>query len=277
MIGGPAFWRNLGIRLERRRILREFAPNFAFGCAKNADLAVILHLFYFDLWQEIQAYLANIPHDFDLYLSIPPDFSPVVLRDLLARYPRAAIRIVENRGRDIAPFLLCLSEICDSGYTAVCKLHSKKSPHLADGRGWRPETGETWRNQLYEELLGSPRQVERILAAFARDERLGMAGPSANWLRYLDYEGDNRVAVGELMRRLRIEGEEFRFFAGSMFWFRPRYLKNVAALNLRPVEFPAERAQVDGTLAHAVERILAAAICQSGGRVATTTELTQSG
>ena len=104
-----------------------------------------------------------------------------------------------------------------------------------------------------------------------------MAGPTANWLRYLEYEGDNRLAVGELMRRLRIAGEDFHFFAGSMFWFRPQYLKNVAALDLQPVEFSAERAQVDGTLAHAVERILAAAICKSGGRVATIAELMKSG
>ena len=261
------FLRDTRRKLQRRRVLGDFFGRFRDKPVRTAEVAVIVHLFYFDLWGDIAAYLAKIPGRYDLYVSVPPLFAPDVVRDIAARYPQARFRIAENRGRDIAPFLQCLKEICDLGYTAVCKIHSKRSPHLEDGQGWKPENGETWRSQIFEELLGSKQLVERILDAFTRDSGLGMVGPAGSLLRYLDVVGDNRENVRELMQRLDIAEENFTFFAGSMFWFRPASLKNVVNLQLQVVDFPPEAGQVDGTLAHAVERILTPSVRQGGWKV----------
>ena len=258
---------------ERRRLMREFPARFAGKGSRTADVAVILHLFYFDLWQDIRHYLANIPVEFDLYVSVPPRFAPDVVRDLLRSYPQAMLKVCANRGRDIAPFIQFLTEICDYRYTAVCKIHSKKSLHLADGRGWKADNGESWRNQLYEELLGSTLLVKRILAEFDQDDRLGMVGPAGSLLNYLDVVGDNRENVQELMRRLRIDQEDFSFFAGSMFWFRPAALAALAHLKIQLKDYAPEKGQVDGTLAHAIERVLAEVVRQNGMNVRSSSDL----
>ena len=55
-----------------------------------------------------------------------------------------------------------------------------------------------------------------------------------------------------------------RFPVGSMFWARSAALKPLLDLDLQPQHFPPEAGQVDGTLAHAIERMLGVT-CRAGG------------
>jgi lipopolysaccharide biosynthesis protein len=41
-----------------------------------------------------------------------------------------------------------------------------------------------------------------------------------------------------------------------MFWAKTKAIRPIASLGLRYEDFPEERGQLDGTLAHAIERIL---------------------
>lgn len=213
-----------------------------------AQMAVILNLYYEDLWEEIAVCLSNL-EDFDLFVSVRADLSPRMLERILSDYPNAQLYAFANRGRDIGPFFEIMREVGTHHYPLICKIHSKKSLHRQDG--------EAWRRDLLDKLLGQ-KAVAGILAQFDRDPQLGLVGPRGHLLPGSTFWGSNEVLVRELLKRIGADAldiEGFSFFAGSMFWFRPRALRPLFELGLCLDDFEPEKGQLDGTLAHAIERL----------------------
>ena len=52
----------------------------------------------------------------------------------------------------------------------ICHIHTKKTNHVLI-------SGEGWRNYLYENLLGDPEAISRILFDFENIEKLGFIFP----------------------------------------------------------------------------------------------------
>jgi lipopolysaccharide biosynthesis protein len=226
---------------------------------KRHDTAVILHVYYPDLWEEIAAYLDNLDDDYDLYVSIPNNvkFSRDVV---MQRNPHASIFQCTNRGRDIAPFLDLFSIIEKLDYRYICKIHTKKSVHREDG--------DTWRKEIFNELLGSSMEIEGIKQHLDRKD-IGIIGPRSHLISTEYYMGGNKALIGELAKKLDVpyEGEYFTFIAGSMFWFKPSAISPVLDLRLNVDDFPLEMGQKDGTLAHAVERLICLIAKNKGYRI----------
>ena len=174
----------------------------------------------------------------------------------------AEISVFENRGRDILPFLHVANQLLDEGVTTVLKLHSKRSTHRKDG--------EIWRRELLDKLL-APERASHILAAFSADATLGLIHAEGH-LQPLDYYwGANQSNVDYLTRRLGISAPQIEhdsFVAGSMFWLRPAALRLLLDAHLEVTEFDAETGQLDGTLAHAIERVFSLAAAAAGFKTA---------
>lgn len=217
--------------------------------AERPRIAVILHLYYPDVWPEIRDALRNIPEPFQLFASLSDTADEACRGDILEAFPNATLRSFENRGRDIGPFveMLADSEVCD--YDIVCKIHSKKSAHRVDG--------ERWRGRLLDGLLGSPARVREILDVFEQNEQVGILGAAESVDRSAESWGSNRETMRALLRQLGLPRHALRleFFAGSMFWFRPAALGILRDLGYRLAHFEPERGQLDGTLHHALERV----------------------
>ena len=239
------------------------------GAQRRHATAVILHLHYPELWAEMATQLAHLEGEYDLYISLPEQADPAIMQAVVEHSPEAMLLTFPNRGRDIAPFLTILKAIRSLGYQQVLKIHAKKSLHREDGNQWR--------QGFLSELLGSTEQVRRITAAFKADPRLGLVGPAGHWLAYRHYWGypvSYPAHMQQLKERLGVETplQQLHFFAGSMFWCHPRAFDRLIEA-LSPEQFDEELGQVDGTLAHEVERLLAG-VCQSAGlRVADTANL----
>ena len=62
----------------------------------------------------------------------------------------------------------------------------------------------------------------------------------------------------------------FNFPVGTMFWARPKVLKSMFDLKLDWRDYPEEPIPIDGTILHALERLLPFAARHSGYRVAST-------
>ena len=227
-------------------VLKEFdaalAPHLSFeGRARDHEDALIVHLHYVDVWPQILAQIQAIG-GFDVYVTCTSAQGiKAVRRDL----PQARTMLVENRGRDILPFLEVLRVIAPLGYRAVCKIHGKKTLYRQDG--------DHLRDTLYEEVLGSAAAVR---AAFAETPNLGLVLPKR---AILDHDENNMPSnhkgVTRLAKVMGVPFQPFVFPAGSMFWFRPEALQAMCAIEAR--EFDIELGLSDGTFAHAVERYFA--------------------
>ncbi|MGY3446635.1 MULTISPECIES: rhamnan synthesis F family protein [unclassified Bradyrhizobium] len=222
----------------------------------SPKIAVHLHLFYPELSEELAGYLANIPIDFDLYISTPKSVSDLL--EIEARFRRRLPNVdlidvwnCENRGRDMAPlFVDIVDEIAK--YDLFCHLHSKRSTHNF--------AHSDWRRFLCHHILGSEETVRSILNQFETRPGLGLLQPPYHGaLRSQPNWGKNRGVVDEALERIGVEYEGDvcpDYPAGSFFWARPAAIAPILNAKLTLDEFAPEEGQVDGTFAHALERLL---------------------
>jgi lipopolysaccharide biosynthesis protein len=237
--------------------IKSFFPN----AVKHHDTAVVLHLYYPDLWEEFYAHLSTLDGNFDLFVTIPKnvDFREEVIR---AQFSNVYIYRCENRGRDILPFLTVFSAIYPLRYKYICKIHTKKSEHLRDGLHWRQD--------ILEKLLGSRERIALAKRAISETPEIGILGPQGHVVSSRFYLGENIGLVEKLALSVGIpfDGAPFSFVAGSMFWFRPEAFARLILMKIAPSDFEPEENQLDGTLAHAFERFFGLLATSSGYQLA---------
>lgn len=199
-------------------------------------------------------------------MSVTDKADKSVLARITQAFPQARIVKVENRGRDVAPFMRIFADI-SSRYEYVCKIHSKKSTHYSGGTRWR--------QRLYDELLGSKARVAEIKQAFAADESLGLVGPAGFAYTANDHAlplyQDILVYLASGIG-LNLTSFCYSFFAGSMFWFRAAALAPLLRLGITQDMFEEEKGQTDATLAHVLERFFPLAALAGGYRAIDTGE-----
>ena len=231
--------------------------------------AIVVHIYYEETWADIAGVLKRLAIPFDLILTTVAGREGLV-EAVRRDFPHAAIEVMENRGRDVRPFLVLLEAGRLDRYRYVCKIHGKKS---SDG-GRRSYMGSLWRRRLLFDLLAAPGLASSIVDMFERDASIGMIGPRAFRLPSETYSEElswsvNRETVLDLAEKMGIPPDRFRldFFGGTMFWARPEALAPLRMLKLADA-FPEEKGLLDGGLEHAAERLFGAAVVAAGYKVA---------
>lgn len=215
--------------------------------------AVLAHVYYPELWDEILAVRATLPAGAPIIVTAPPA-QAAALRARVAGDPSVEILEQPNRGRDIAPFVFALRSGALDRFDAVLKIHTKKSPHLRQG--------DLRRRVFYTALAGSRAATARALTQFA-DPKVGLVGPGAYFRTAQVYWMANRARVERLAAQIGAPSR-IGFFEGSMFWVRPAALAPLRRLDLSLEAFEAEAGQLDGTLHHALERVFPLAAAAAG-------------
>ncbi len=221
-----------------------------------AGVAVFVHIHYPDIWAGMKAELERrLTTPFHLLVTgVGPDQFGEPLRSPFLRSTRFVA--VQNRGRDIRPFLCALSEAPD--FEIGLKLHTKKSPQRPDG--------DAWRTTVMDSLL--PADISAFVERLHADKRIGLIAPANFALSvrsWLTLNEANMVRAMALLGEELVEDhlEDAFFPAGSMFWFRRASIARLA----RPAildAFEEERGQLDGTMAHALERLFAVVAGRAG-------------
>jgi len=245
-------------------------PQLRFDAKRpKAAQAIVLHLYYADLWPEFRSDLQQVDIDFDLYVSLTwhgPE-TAALAEEIRQAFPTAFVCCTPNHGRDLLPFLMFVNSGCLEGYRAVAKLHGKKSPHRSDGRAWRRD--------LVTGILQSPHSAAR-LQVFLADPEAAIWVADGQHLTDNRWWGSNRAKVRDLLTRLEIDlpqGDAPSFPAGSIYWLKPLILRLLQGMQLGVEHFEREAGQLDGTLAHALERVLGCLAAAAGQKIRQTHEL----
>jgi lipopolysaccharide biosynthesis protein len=217
-------------------------------------VAVVCHMFHADLAAPMLGALADAEMRADLLISTDTEAKAAEIRSAAKGWNTGAVtvRIVENRGRDIAPKLITFADDY-AHYDLLLFLHSKKSETVS---------GDGWREYLMSCLCGASSVVSSIQEIFRLHPDVGMVipphyPPLRDWVEGLTWANNFRRA-----RRLAWDmdidiGEDgvIDFPSGSMFWARPAALNPLLDLGLSFSDFPPEPLPLDGTLAHQIERL----------------------
>lgn len=221
--------------------------------AKALGLRVALHIhaFYPDLVGDILAALRRNVSRPDLLISVTTEAARDAVNAILvdAYDGLVEIRIVPNSGRDLGPFFTEFGDEITRRFDIVGHIHTKKSPHIG-------ASGSRWFQFLVEHAIGgNAPMLDITLGAMSGDPKIGMIFPddpqAIGWT-------ENKPEAERLARRLPPVAwrEAFVFPAGSVFWARTEALKPFFTLDLTWDDYPPEPLPVDGTMLHAVERLL---------------------
>ena len=235
----------------------ELNLNLLYFNKTSSIVAIQVHLYYIDLINEIINKTNNIPFNFDLFISTDSLAKKNSINDYILNNSKAykvEIEILENKGRDVMPFLIQMKHKLKN-YKYICHIHTKKSIYI--------NIGENWRNYLFNNLLGNENIILEILNDFESNAKLGFIFPE-NYYQSLLLFGEklnklNKESMKYLLNKLfnkyksRIGGK-IEFPMGNMFWTKVNAIYQIFNEDYQN-ELPQEIGQKDGTIMHGIERI----------------------
>jgi lipopolysaccharide biosynthesis protein len=237
--------------------LKQNAPLNDYGA-----IAVCAHVYYTDMLEEILSLTIMIPVPYDFIATTDTEAKKAIIEQTVAgrkNIRNVIVRVREqDRGRDMAPlFISCRDLFIDDRYSLVCRLHSKKMPHMELGRG------NLFKRHMFENLLNSEGYTTNVLDMFRDKPWVGVAVPPVVQISY--------GTMGHLWSGNREKAEEIKKLLdlkvpfdpdtpvgsiGGMYWFRPRALRKLFAHPWKWTDYDSEPHPLDGTLAHVQERLI---------------------
>jgi lipopolysaccharide biosynthesis protein len=249
---GYSYLEALRMARVRLKCMQEVSSLNSAGTVSSHEIGAIVHSFYPEILNEIIHHLQCIPSLRGCHLIVTtPKEKMAECEQIIQSYRPDFLWLVigtQNHGRDILPFFKIYDLIISLGIKVFCKLHTKKSKHRDDG--------DEWRKDLYSGLL-DPARVDMIIEALSTDTGIGIVLPRNHILPMTEFFGSNCDQVVRLSSRVGIpicRLKDLPLVAGSMFWARCESLIPMHMLHSEEF-FEPERGQVDGTYAHAMERM----------------------
>ncbi|MDY0361096.1 MAG: rhamnan synthesis F family protein [Desulforegulaceae bacterium] len=222
--------------------------------------AIHIHVYYPDILSDYIAHLEKSKSEFDIYITTDTLEKKQIIISLFnksnIKNRVKNIFVFDNKGRDVLPWLK-ISSILNQ-YNLAGHFHTKKTD-------WKESwIGESWQNEILEALI---RPMDYIISFLNNNQQIGIIVPDkpfyySNILLESDTWGDNRELFKSLWNKMNCLKQIDPFTIksplmpyGNMFWYRPNALKKLFDLNLNEDNFLEEPLPVDGTIAHALERM----------------------
>lgn len=246
----------------------------------NYKIGIFIHIYYTDIIEEIINISKKIENSILglndeskllFYISTDTYDKKSIINKLFKEYIKSdiTIKVLQNKGRDIAPFLVGFAEEIKK-VDILLKLYTKKSIESIDGYE------DTWRKFIYKSLCRDEQHIKNILFKFKNDTNIGMIIPPhlQNKLRFITIDkpglNNNLNNMNKLLKRMFerasiTQNSWIDFPSDSMFWAKPESLLPMINLNFKYSEF-ADSASIkkEGDLVHAIERLFLYTVVLSG-------------
>ena len=238
--------------------------------SNDPKVALHIHAYYPDMLEEIVSRLQRNQIRPDLFVSVPSETAEKEALRCLSAYSGGVVevRITPNRGRDIGPFITAFGAELVEAYDYIGHIHTKKSATFIGS-----ETADDWRNLNFENLLGgtfSGAMMDRLLSVMDQSRSVQMVIPEdpniVGWQA-------NLAPARPIARKLGLSAlpKHFLFPIGTMFWAKNALIAPLLNLDLNWHDYPDEPLPYDGTMLHAIERLIGLLAANgSAGTVATT-------
>lgn len=221
--------------------------------------AIFCYLFYENDFEYYCKKIKMVKGNVDVYLYTDTLDKAKKLRKLV-KIKKCKVIVVESRGREWAVFLNELKNDVHK-YEYACFLHDKNF-HENEF----PTQAFTFRNMLWDSLLPVSYGVNNIIGWLEKNKNIGVLLPPivkcGTYIKYyVDFWMDDYDITIDLARKINIETELIHreyppISIGGMFWFRVDALHKLFEINMEREEFDEEPMEMDGTINHALERII---------------------
>jgi len=220
--------------------------------------AVAVNLYYKETLNYYFSYIDNIPNEIIVYII---SSNELIWKDI-EKYAHSKNNIIllkkQNRGRDISALLVAFRQIALSK-KYICFIHDKKeiSEEVK-------EDVKAWIHNLWDNTLKSEVYINHILNLLQKDH-VGLLAPpkplgSIYTDSYTNSWGENVEAAKTLIDKLKLNCElNFDIppiILGTVFWCKTSALKKLWDIDWQYEDFPEEPLPKDGTINHAIERVL---------------------
>lgn len=248
---------NLKYSLNLQKIISDEKREFISKKSK----VLIAHLYYEDLFDYAINFLKKIPKEVDLVITIGnKEKERILISKLKANIEnKFSIILVEERGRDMSALLVGCKDIIHK-YNYVGFIHDKKSVAKE-----YITVGASFSDILWENMLYDTNYINNIFEYMEMNEHIGLlCPPNVSHGTYFssskDYWTINFDIAKSLASSLGINSVMERnippIAVGTAFWCKSEILKKLVDFNWEIDDFPLEPLPGDGSLSHALERIL---------------------
>ncbi|WP_174296820.1 rhamnan synthesis F family protein [Sphingomonas bacterium] len=225
--------------------------------------ALHLHLHYSDLAFDFARRLANAVTCMDIIVTTDSDKKRREIEYAFTDYRRGDVRVhlLPNRGRDMGPLMTGIRDVLrDGGYEVIGHLHGKKGLTVLNEP---TDTGNRWREHMVGLLMGDGRRMDQVVSLF-NDASTGLVFAEDSNARGWTENLPLAETLAARMTPVPLLPAFPYFPLGAMFWARAQALEPFWSLDLTMADLPAEPLPRDGTILHAMERMLPA-VCEGAG------------
>lgn len=226
----------------------------------DKKIAVIAHLFYPDMFEYCKEFLSNCPENIDIYITTDSEEKKEKIKEIFKDLKNEFnIIMVKPRGRDLAALLVGCRDVAKN-YDYICFIHDKKSSQKE-----LVTVGLSFRDLLWENMLFNEDYIKNIIDLLNRNPYMGLlVPPNVSHGSYFASSSDYwtvcfdkaKETLGRLSIDANIDINKAPISVGTVFWAKVDAIKPLLDEEWTYEDFPNEPLANDGTISHALERII---------------------